>query len=510
MPVIKSLRVDKFRNLPVGEYPLGKRLTVITGQNATGKSTLLGMIAQPFGINEKDIWGRTLRSKFSEIFKMSPTYDIPGDHTYYINTYTPMHSDGTEVQVKTYKRNDIIPPIRFVTGRNRAAGDGNIDIPVVYLGLKRVFPLGETAECSITETNLTVQEKEFFVENHVKILSEISAVIKPQVIQSKNPKEKETFGIETDTYDSYVISAGQDNIGKILGAVISIIRYKEQMQEKYRGAFLLIDEADVTLHSASQRKLVDFLLRMARIHDIQIIVTTHSIEFIKAAYDSIDDRQNVCVWHLYAPYGDVIFSCNPRLDDIMSALTLQNENQQLPKIKVFTEDDEGVLFLKKLLSAEITHRIEIIAVHCGYTMLRNVSKAFDKFIPAIWVMDGDQHCTSRDSKALLAMPGGSSVEHCMCSLLSNLPANDSFWKIAGTNYTKQHFISNRPQLYADRTTMKNWFNAEKKNWGRGMSAIYKRWYQEHEEDVLKFNKEFIKAFNMTAEKMALPKIEERE
>lgn len=45
--MIKSLYVEKFRALKNIYIPLEQKVTVIAGQNATCKSTLLGMIGQP-------------------------------------------------------------------------------------------------------------------------------------------------------------------------------------------------------------------------------------------------------------------------------------------------------------------------------------------------------------------------------------------------------------------------------------------------------------------------------
>lgn len=504
MPVIKSIKVEQFRNLPKEEYILGKRVTVITGQNATGKSTLLGMLAQPFGVDDKDIWDKSLRAKFSEIFKISPQYDKAGEHIYFINTFKKLHSDGCEVQVKTYKRDNAI---RFVTGKKREKGDGNIDIPVIYLGLKRVFPLGETTACNITAHNLTDEEKTFFVEHHKKILIETCNNMTPQNIESK--KEKDSLGIETGKYDSYVISAGQDNIGKILGSVISLIRYKNDHQANYQGALLLIDEADVTLHVASQKNLAGFLIDMSRQHDIQIMLTTHSLDLVSSLknYHS-SNRDDIKIWHLFAPFGDLIFQQDPTLEDIESSITLLQTNPKtIPKVNVYTEDEEGVLFLKKLLPKKLRDRVELVSMKTSFTIIRTICCHFDKYAPSIWVLDGDQPKKHNDPQVLIIMPGGASIEKCMCDYLDSLEESDEFWKAGKPTYIKQHFIKSRPQGKYDRKIYKIWFNEEKSNWGRGMAKLYKRWSIDHKPEIDQFIDDFVVAFNITAKRLGVPTIE---
>ena len=503
MPVIESLKIKKFRNLPPGEYLLGKRITIITGQNATGKSTLLGMLAQPFGVDDKDIWGKSLRSKFSEIFKISPEHDKPGGHIYFIHTYECLHSDGNEVQVKTYKRGDSI---RFVTGRNRDKGDGNIDIPVIYLGLKRVFPLGETTACNITTHNLSKEEMDFFVEHHRKILIETCSAMTPQTIESK--KEKDSLGIATDKYDSYVISAGQDNIGKILGSIISLKRYRDAHRENYHGAFLIIDEADVTLHTASQNNLAGFLIEISRKLDIQIVLTTHSLDLVSSliSYHS-SNRQDIKIWHLYAPHGELLFQQDPSIEAIRSSITLlKEEHQSIPKINVYTEDEEAILFLKNLLPKKIKDRVELIPLKAGYNIIRTICLHFDSHAPSIWILDGEQKRKNTDPEVLITMPGEASVEKCMCDFLDSLDDSDSFWKKHGLDYTKQHFVKNRPQQKYDREIYKRWFNNEKKHWGRLMADVYQRWKIDNETAIENFLDEFIVAFNITAKRLGIPTI----
>lgn len=75
---IESIEIDRFRNFTPMTIKLGRYVTVISGQNGTGKSTLLGMLGQPFGMAEmKDVFGRGMRAKFTDMFKLSPDHVLP-------------------------------------------------------------------------------------------------------------------------------------------------------------------------------------------------------------------------------------------------------------------------------------------------------------------------------------------------------------------------------------------------------------------------------------------------
>ncbi len=80
---------------------------MIAGQNGTSKSTILGMLGQPFGLRDRrTIFSKPFSTKFTDIFNMSPEHDIPGEHLYYVdfNDEAIAGSQGQHVQVKSFKR----------------------------------------------------------------------------------------------------------------------------------------------------------------------------------------------------------------------------------------------------------------------------------------------------------------------------------------------------------------------------------------------------------------------
>ncbi|WP_288334621.1 AAA family ATPase [uncultured Cloacibacillus sp.] len=516
MPVIESLEIEKFRSLPKEAYILGSRITIIAGQNATGKSTLLGMLGQPFGVKDsKDIWGNVLKTEFREIFKISPVHDSPGDHVYKITTLEQLHPEGKTFKVSSYRRSPdkrrkkpiakgALEEIRFVTGTGRKGGDGNVDkIPVIYLGLKRVFPLGETAESNVSASGLSPEEEDFFKEWHSKILLEVDSSLKSQSYMSKN--EKSTLGIKTDQYDSLTISAGQDNVGKIIGAIISLMRFKDEAEYNYKGAILLIDEVDVTMHAASQKLLGDFLFKMARENDIQIILTTHSIDFIEHMINHRDRNRrgnDIVTWHLLNPRGKVLLSQNPSICEFKRMINLQLANlTHIDKLEAFCEDDEAILFLKCLLPKYISERTKFIPLKKGYGEVKKLANMFGDLHPAVWIVDGDQSRASRDSNSIVILPGGASIERVFYDLLESLDANDDFWT---KDYLKQDFISRKPQSAYDRMIYKKWFNDERSYWGRALSRIYKKWSSQNTAAVNSFIEEYVVAYNRSAKIKGLP------
>ena len=92
--LIKNVYVEHFRGIANQTFNLGERITIIVGQNGTMKTTLLGMISQPFSMRkgsmryEKTLDGSFFESKFQDKFKWSSKFDVPGNHLWSINYLT--------------------------------------------------------------------------------------------------------------------------------------------------------------------------------------------------------------------------------------------------------------------------------------------------------------------------------------------------------------------------------------------------------------------------------------
>ena len=99
--IIKSVEIEKFRAFEHATFSLGKRITAISGRNATQKTTLLGFIGQPFTISKghpmygcKTIDGYNFRSQFKEKFKISPEHDIIGQHKWKLELHNGIYEQN--------------------------------------------------------------------------------------------------------------------------------------------------------------------------------------------------------------------------------------------------------------------------------------------------------------------------------------------------------------------------------------------------------------------------------
>ena len=68
---------------------------------------------------------------------------------------------------------------------------------------------------------------------------------------------KRSAGVTTGNYDALTMSAGQDNVGEIILAVLSMRRLKNKFRKSYEGGIVFVDEIDATLYPAAQVKLIE-------------------------------------------------------------------------------------------------------------------------------------------------------------------------------------------------------------------------------------------------------------
>ena len=270
--IIKSIEIEKFRAFEDVSFTLGKRITAISGRNATQKTTVLGMLGQPFTISSKDhpmygcktIDGYNFRSQFKEKFKVSPAHDVIGGHKWKLILHNGVYEqDYYSVESIARRQAGHEPTLRFWNAESRARGAGYVQLPVYFLSLSRLFPIGETGKTQSIPSTLTQEELNYCIAHYRTILSIQNIHGDPSVGIEKAVASKTFAGVSDDTHDIFTNSAGEGNITRIILAVLSFKRLKEQYGRDYKGGILLIDELDATLYGFSQTKLVEYLWNAA-------------------------------------------------------------------------------------------------------------------------------------------------------------------------------------------------------------------------------------------------------
>ena len=550
---VDSLIINPFRSfVPGAVVKLGETVTLLSGLNGTAKSTLLGMIAQPLGFpikkgkksiytkvydnvelsDYKTIGDRRFRAEFSEVFRISQKFDKPRNLDY------NMHLSGDQIEscsetlsVRSEKRDETI---RFVTNSdNRAPGAGNFPHPVIYLGLERLRPLSTLPKKDIIGTEvLPDDEKQIWSDIYrVVMVCNGNEQISPEQVQTGGDFKQSYHSVETTYFDAESASAGQDNLGQIISAILSFFRLEKRLGDKYQGGVLLIDEFDATLHPVAQKLLLHKLIQYSKRFKVQIIATTHSLSILDEALYVC--RQDVrCVYFQKRGSAVTIFD-DVDYDYVASDLAhIQKKTQlrEVEKTSVIFEDCVAANLFKRIICGIFGNYVKTFntdnqnsATCLSNGVLRNivqylVKKKIPDFQRVIYVLDPDsQNLVLPNIKNLLALPGNSFIEKEMNVFLVNLDGNDPVWTALGVSQSfciaENNNIENDPNLPTEherRKAYKRWFFEQqgKDSFGASSARLFDEWCKKHPLECRKFCLSFLAALVAVKNPLILAKQDE--
>jgi len=432
--IIEKLNIAKFRDIEDMSFKFGSKVTFIAGSNGTSKTSLLGLIAQPFTFREKGegniirhrtIVGKEYKTKFSDIHNIT-NYDDIESIKYSIVFFKSFDSNIKELPVEGEKRKDGTNHRFVVNPQKRIKGEGNYKLPVIYLGLKRLHPLGEHNEYDVKITvpkDITDEEITLYNNYHRELFIDVDANFNIENIKTSN---KQMLGGKNEKYDTNGFSAGQDNISQIITAILSFRRLKNELGENYKGGLLLIDEIEATLHPIPQAQLIKTLYKIARDYKLQVILTTHSLEILKLGMQKAYENDTEIIY-LTKTRGALEYWPATDLGKIQEDMTATRLRKSTAKMQILCEDDEAVSFLKNLLPKETKDKLTIISTKLGHCQLTNLANSpISKYNDFIFVLDGDQPKSRKNN--IVILPGNDSPESLIHKMLCDLPANDDFFK----------------------------------------------------------------------------------
>src|SRR5690606_8465917 len=127
--------------------------------------------------------------------------------------------------------------------------DAKIPLPTIYLGIRRLAPIGEAGEKEVQSRDLDMPEED------VKVMLEfVSSVIlganvtSNVTLQSIKGSGKRTAQPGYSLHNALAVSLGQDSLGSIATALASFNRLKREMGDNYPGGLLVVDELDAGFH----------------------------------------------------------------------------------------------------------------------------------------------------------------------------------------------------------------------------------------------------------------------
>ena len=439
---LKKLAIEKFRALNNVEVEFGDYITVVCGKNGTSKSSILGIAAQIFSF-EKDyvkdqplsfrqIAGGSFKSQYSEHFRISETFDVPGSMTVNIDLFDGYTEEAATAKLELMKRGKSPRPV--VRNNSTATGSNtsrNFTHPVIFLSLKRLFPIADR-EYEVSDFEYLHNHKQEFIGLTNELLNRGSSratgtggTISSAVAHGEN-------------YDQESVSAGEDNAGQIILALMSFRKLKEEYPD-YKGGLLLIDEADAGLFPTAQVNLLKMLARECKSLNLQVVMTSHSPVLIEYAFEQSQQfRRNYKTVYLSNTYGDVQvmqdWSWAQISADINTKTLAATSGASLPVVNVYFEDKEAADFFAALMSRQpvkkYTTPMSEITLGCS-NYLQLIKKKITEFSGrSIVCLDADlvEQVKGKNFKTVVLLPGSLPPDQLIFEYLYNLPADHDFWK----------------------------------------------------------------------------------
>ena len=534
----KNLKIKDFRQFQDKEILLGKRITVLAGRNSTGKSTILGLLANSGELKKKDgttFTGRQFRAEFSEILRGSKKYDASGSERIKIEV---VDDDENVVDYRSFRtawqkdsgkdRFRIIPLKIFEDGKKTEA---KMPIPVLYLGLSRLFPIGEADEDRIQAKSVKFDDenqKKWFFDQYRNILSMHEVITCVDNYSIGETSKKNGVGIETEKYDYLTNSAGQDNLGQILLAILSFKRIKSSM-DNWNGGILLIDEIDATLHPAAQKRLIDLLAKEAKNAGFQVVVTTHSSDLLKhvcskTKHNDVSCNNEIELYYFTNANRKMEIKRNPEYSSIENDLLVTSMLQNSNKVKLYSEDAENRWFIKNLVPDLIPY-VDILDVRIGCSQLMSLYKGDPNYFGnAVIVFDGDVSDDDLNTvpeqlrkrlNNIVRLPGVKRPEEVLYDYIISLQSDHPYWEMASRvdmnwlYFSENGPLSDRYKAEKDREKYKKWFLEHENVFET--TKLFEFWKEDNKEMTTAFRQDFINAYNAVADRTFAIKIrEERE
>lgn len=528
--IVNDVYIENFRAFHNVTVNLGQRLTVIAGRNGTQKTTLLGILSQPFSLSQgklkgqKTIDGYDFKSQFKEKFKIS-LKDLEQEYRWRLNVNPNIYANRTYT-IKSLKRKcRTKTTVRFWSDMPHIKGNGYLQVPVYYLSLKRVAPIGESSKIEDMALDLSDEEKKYCLENYRAILSIIAP---PHSIENFSLKKDTSglvyAGIDDEYHDVFTNSSGENNILKIIFAVLSFSRLKQKFQNEYNGGMLLIDEIESTLFETAQIELINFLNKESKRLNLQVIFTSHSQIVISRMYELLQSqsKKNKDLYSIV--WLNPVFNKDVQAYNILAFNVLNNAdyyrclasvNLKLPflqkRVKIYCENRLASVFVKFLFKDKIKFNyvpeIEFNEFNLGWkNYIQLVRKNVDEFIRNVILLDHDviakiseeDKSTINNYKNIIFSP--ITIERDLFLYLYDRNNFEKFFRlnIASDMYTYEMCFSgnlSKGPEFLKTDDYKDWYKKFSKMLGNDIEKIFELWCDDNVNEVEKFAKEFSNSYN---------------
>lgn len=370
---LKLLKIEKgnIRGITPSEISFEYPITAIVGENGSGKSTWLSLVACAFH-NHTNYFPQNRKRKD---VKKPRNYYTYGDFF----TFSPEESGiaGIEITAEYLSPTGLKKDVR----KKKPSGKWN-DFnsrpkrAVAYLGINRIVPPSESNphksyKRSFTSAILTPKQAEQLRSSMSTILGKQYSEIELSAHNIYQLFKANRGGLR---YSGFNMGAGENAVLCLLLEILNA----------GTGALIVVDEIELGLHVQAQIKLVEELKNLCKKYKCQIVCSTHSkyvLEHLPPEARRYIKQTNTGTEIIPAITPDYAFG---KLSGINTG-----------EVDVFVEDEVGEAFLSSILPLSIRERINIMAIGSDQAILKHMAVHYrERKYNFISFMDGDKRTQS--------------------------------------------------------------------------------------------------------------------
>lgn len=353
------------------DYPI----TAIVGENGSGKSTILALVACAFH-NNTDF---SPQNRIRNNVKKPRNYYTYGDFF----TFSPDETGLAGIEVLAYylTQNGLERDVR----RKKPSGKWN-DFntrpkrAVAYLGINRIVPPSESNPHRHYRRNF--EPSPLDEEQLEQLKNSMTAIIGRNYtnIELKSHNIYRLFeacrnGI---TYTGFNMGAGEN---AVLGLLYEILSAGP-------GALIVVDEIELGLHTQAQIRLIEELKEICKKYKTQIVCSTHSKDILSC----LPPEARLFIKRSDGHSTDVI----PRISPEYAFGKLSGLGSE--ELSVFVEDEVGQAFLENTLPQSIRERIKIIPIGSDQAVLKHMAVHYrEGDLNFVAFLDGDKRTQRTDA-----------------------------------------------------------------------------------------------------------------
>jgi len=341
-----EVNFEKFRHINNLTVKFQSPISVITGTNRTGKTTILHTIAcSHYNFSRRNIAnGEMERVTWGKFMKFTSADAQDEDWTYHVK-----FKEGANNQDRRGQRKAITNKWNGVAKKESQIGNDVNGRKVYLIDLERIIP----ARCLPNSTylkaknhvaNALLEIKKDYLSYILEEEYEVGSIIKVG--------DKEIFKYNNQhTYSSYNTASGEDVLTRIISDIVDA-------EDK---SLILIEEIEIGLHPKVQRRLIDVLYHEANKHQKQFIITTHSSSILSA----VEPISRIFIQNINGEFRTIT-------EISLNAALCKMDAKVYPLLNLFVEDSLSVKIANQILN----HIINNLHIP-GFNSLVNIIEVGD-------------------------------------------------------------------------------------------------------------------------------------